>query len=90
MCDESAFFFFAADRKILCLRTFVIPRIRTLLNLVPGNRRFSNRIPRSPIEPDYGKTVGALETGAELLEMGLRSISPSDGVCGCSSLQVSG
>lgn len=36
--------FFSADRKIACLRTLVIPRIRTLLNLVPGNRRFGNRI----------------------------------------------
>lgn len=43
---------------ILCLRNLLIPRIRTPLKLVQGNRRFSNRIPRSFTELKYRKTVG--------------------------------
>lgn len=44
--------------KIPWLRTLLILRIRTLLKLVQVNKRFSNRIQRSLIEPNYRKTVG--------------------------------
>lgn len=56
--------FSSADMKISCLRTLLIPRIRTLLKLVQGNRRFSNRIQRSLTEPNYRKTVGGHEDGS--------------------------
>lgn len=45
--------------KIPCLKTLLIPRIITLLKLVQGNRRFSNKIQRRAlIEPNYRKTLG--------------------------------
>lgn len=57
--------FFKANMNILCLRTLLIPRIRTLLKLVQGNGRFNNRIPRSFIEVNYRKVLEAMRTEAE-------------------------
>lgn len=59
------FILFSADMNIPCLRTLLIPRLRTLLKLVQGNRRFSNRIKGLLQNPTTGKLLGAMGTGAE-------------------------